>query len=78
MKFFGLKSPDDKPTKNLPPPETANARVKKEWIYKCAAAILDKFVMADIAKAHPRLEGAINMYYLTVKRSKIRILHKNL
>ena len=61
MKYFGLKSPDDMPTKNLPPAETANAKVKKEWIYKCATAILDNYVMADIAKTHPRFEGAINM-----------------
>ena len=50
MKYFGLKSPDDMPTKNLPPPETANAKVKKEWIYKCATEILDNYVMADLLK----------------------------
>ena len=61
MKFFGLKSPDDIPTKNLPPPEMANSKVKKEWVYKCATAILDNYVMADIDKTHPRLEGAVNM-----------------
>lgn len=58
MKFFG---PDDIPTKNVPPPEMASAKVKKEWVYKCATAILDNYVMADIAKTQPRLEGAVNM-----------------
>ncbi|CAB4002977.1 Hypothetical predicted protein [Paramuricea clavata] len=57
MKCFGLKSPDDLPTKNLPPPETANAKVKMEWMYECATAILHNYVMADIAKTHPRFEG---------------------
>lgn len=66
MKYFGLKSPDDMPTKNLPPPETANRKVKKEWIYKCATAILDSYVMADIAKTHPRVEGAV-LFYKTDK-----------
>ena len=62
MKFFGLKSPDDIPTKNLPPTEMANSKVKKkEWVYKCATAILDNYVMADIDKMHRRLEGAVNM-----------------
>ena len=61
MKFFGLKSPDDILIKNLPPPEMANSKVKKELVYKCATAILDNDVMADIDKTHHRLEGAVNM-----------------
>lgn len=61
MKFFGLKRPDDIPTKNLLPPEMAYSKVKKEWMYKCATAIIDKYVMADIDKTHPRLEGAVNI-----------------
>ena len=61
LKYFVLKSPDDVPTKNLPPPETENAKVKKEWVYKCANAILDNYVMADIAKTQNIVEGIVHI-----------------
>lgn len=57
MKYFGLQSPDDVPKKNLPPSQSANAKVKKDWVHRSAMAILDNYVMADIGKIHSSVEG---------------------
>ena len=64
IKYFGLQSPDDVPGQNLPPPQNANAKVKKEWtemtfVYQSAMAILDSYVKADIGKVHSSVEGKI-------------------
>ena len=57
IKYFGLQSQDDEPNKNLPPSQQANAKVKKEWLYQSANAILDSYAMADIRKIHYNVEG---------------------
>lgn len=57
IKYFGLQSQDDDPNKNLPPSQQANAKVKKEWLYQSANAILDSYAMADIRKIHYNVEG---------------------
>lgn len=56
---------------NLPPPQNANAKVKKEWVYQSAMAILDSYVMVDIAKVHSSAEGKI------LKEICIQIMHKS-
>ena len=56
---------------NLPPPQNANAKVKKEWVYQSAMAILDSYVMVDIGKVHSSVEGKI------LKEICIQIMHKS-
>ena len=72
IKYFELQSPDDVPKQNLPPPQNANAKVKKEWVYHSAMAILDSYVMADIGKVHSSVEGKI-----LKKEICIQIMHKS-
>lgn len=72
IKYFELQSPDDVPKQNLPPPQNANAKVKKEWVYQSAMAILDSYVMADIGKVHSKVEGKI-----LKKEICIQIMHKS-
>ena len=60
------------PKQNLPPPQNANAKVKKEWVYQSAMAILDSYVMADFGKVHSGVEGKI-----LKKEICIQIMHKS-
>ena len=72
IKYFERQSPDDVLKQNLPPPQNANAKVKKEWVYQSAMAILDSYVMADFGKVHSGVEGKILKEEIC-----IQIMHKS-